>query len=174
MGEGTVSEGHVAAVDALQLGGPDPLDNVFEDDLPWCSFWDDENGASLKTDHVHEARKVELDWFRDHGVYDRRKISECLQHAGAKPIRLLWVDTNKGDDAKENCRSGLVVREKRYTEEDGRALLATSLFCAMLLHEGIRMLGSLMVTLLRSKREKTVANASLGHVTCSFLRNGTT
>ena len=114
MGEGTVSEGHVAAVDALQLGGPDPLDNLFDNELPWCSFWDDENGASLKTDHVNEARKVELDWFRDHGVYDRRKISECLQHAGAKPIRLLWVDTNKGDDAKENYRSGLVVREKRY------------------------------------------------------------
>ena len=32
--EGTVSEGHVTAMDVLQLGGPDPLEDLFEDDMP--------------------------------------------------------------------------------------------------------------------------------------------
>ena len=45
MGEGAVSEGHVSAVDMMQIGGPVPLEDVFEDGMPWYSFWSDANGG---------------------------------------------------------------------------------------------------------------------------------
>ena len=67
MEEGTVSEGHVAAVDALRPGGPVPLEDLSEDDIPWCSFCGDANGGWLKTDKVNQAREVELDWLHHHG-----------------------------------------------------------------------------------------------------------
>ena len=41
-----------------------------------------------------------MDWLPYHRVYVRRKISECLQHTAAKPIRLLWIDPSNGDDVK--------------------------------------------------------------------------
>ena len=70
MGEGTVREGHVTAVcDVLQLGGPVPLENLFDDDMPWYSFWDDANGGWLKTDQDNGARQVEMDWLHQHRVY---------------------------------------------------------------------------------------------------------
>ena len=45
-----------------------------------------------------KREKVELDWLHRHGVYVQHQASE---RTGAKPIRLLWIDTNKGDDVKE-------------------------------------------------------------------------
>ena len=60
MGEGTVNEGHVAAVDALQPRG--------EDDMPWYSVWGDVNDGWLNTIRVNEARQVKLDWLHHHRV----------------------------------------------------------------------------------------------------------
>ena len=45
-----VNEGHAAAEDVLQLGGPFPLKDLFEDDMRWYSFLDDVNGGWLKTE----------------------------------------------------------------------------------------------------------------------------
>ena len=61
MGEDTVSERHVAAVDVLQPDRPVPLEDHFEDDMLWYSFWDDVNGGWLKTDKVDEGSKVGLE-----------------------------------------------------------------------------------------------------------------
>ena len=66
---------------------------------------------------------------------------------------------------KENDRSRLVVGENRCKEAIGRALSATFLFSVMPTLEGIKMLGSLMVTMLRSKRDKPSASAILVHLT---------
>ena len=88
------------------------------------------NGRWLK---INDVRKVELDWLR-HGVHVRRKI----EHTGVKPIRLLWIDTNMGDDVKENYRSRLVVREKPHKGQGGRALLAMFLFSGMPPREDIQ------------------------------------
>ena len=107
------------------------LRDLFEDDMSWYSSSDDVNGGRLKTDEVKEARKIELDWLHHHGVHVRRQFSECLQRTGAKPTPLLWIDTNKNEDVKENYRSRLVVREMRYKGEDGPALPPTFLFSAM-------------------------------------------
>ena len=81
-------------------------------------------------------------------------MSECLQHSGAMPIRQLWIDTTKCDDVKQSYRSRLVAREKLYKGENGRALLASLVFSAVHPLEEIKMLGSLMVTMLRSRRGK--------------------
>ena len=63
---------------------------------------DDVNGGWLKTENANQARKVELDWLHHHGYYVERRISECLERTGANPLRLLWIDTNKGDDFRGN------------------------------------------------------------------------
>ena len=76
-----------------------------------------------------------------------------MQHAGAKPISLLWIDTNMDDDVKENCRSLVVIRESAASEK----LVARSLqrFCSVHCHLlKTKMLGSLMVTIFWSRREK--------------------
>ena len=74
---------------------------------------------------------------------------------------------------RENYRSRLVVREKRYEGEDGRALSATFLFSATLLLEGIKMLGSLMVTMSRSTQDKPLQMQFWDISRAHFLRNGT-
>ena len=66
---------------------------------------------------VNYARNVELDWLHMTQFTFDVDISECLQHTVAKPIRLLWVDTNKGDNAKENYPRRSVVHQKRTMEE---------------------------------------------------------
>ena len=65
----------------------------------------------------------------------------------------MWLDT-EGDEVKKNYRSRLVVRQQSHKGEDGRALVATFFFSAMLPREGIKMLGSLMVKMLPSQRHK--------------------
>ena len=45
MEEGTASDGHVTAVEALQPGGPVPQEDLFAMDVPWCSVWGDVNGG---------------------------------------------------------------------------------------------------------------------------------
>ena len=86
----------MATEDAQRPGGLAPLENLLVDDMPWYSFWDDVSGGRLKTDKVNEARRVELDWLHHHGVYVRRKITECLQHQCAKPMRLFVGRNEKG------------------------------------------------------------------------------
>ena len=65
-------------------------EDCFEDDMPWHSCY----GGWLKTDKVNAARNVDLDFASSR--------AECLQCTSAKPMGLLWIDTNKGDDVKGN------------------------------------------------------------------------
>ena len=91
-----------------------PIEPNIEDKF-W-EAWDDVNGGSLKPEKVQMARQAELEWLHQQKVYTKRKISECMEVTGKPPIRLLWIDTNKGDDENENYRSRLVVREKKSKE----------------------------------------------------------
>ena len=114
----------------------------------------------MRTVDVGQATSGELREKRRVGfvahdaVYVRRDISECSRHTVAKPIRLLWVDTNKGDNAKENYPLCLVVRQRRYHGADGRAFFVSFLVVVMALLEAITMFGSLMVTKLRNRRDE--------------------
>ena len=46
-----------------------------------------------------EARREELQYFKDMQVYQYATIDECRQATGRPPIGVRWVDTNKGDRA---------------------------------------------------------------------------
>ena len=91
---GQVSAGHERAMSAtrVQLGGLVLLEDFFEDHMPWYTFCDDVSG-----DQVNEARQVELDWLHPHAVCVRRSIYEFVERTGAKPVRLLWINTNESD-----------------------------------------------------------------------------
>ena len=52
------------------------------------------------------ARKLEIDFFKKHGVY--KKVS---RESWMKPITTRWIDTNKGDHQTRDYRARLVGRE---------------------------------------------------------------
>eukprot|EP00959_Pyramimonas_sp_CCMP1952_P025191 528422-Pyramimonas_sp.AAC.1 len=117
-------------------------------------YWDDVNGGWLDPAMVRKAREEEVGWLRRQEVYEKRTLKECLEVTGAKPIRLMWLDTNKGDNERPNYRSRIVVREKRGQGEEGRKLPAALLFSAMPPLEAVKMLGGLMVQNRSSERGK--------------------
>ena len=65
-------------------------------------------GKLLKRDKVIEARKIEMEYFRKMGVYEKIHRSKAR---GYKVITTRWVDTNKGVENEDNYRSRLVGRE---------------------------------------------------------------
>ena len=48
---------------------------------------------------------------RQRGVYERRPWGEARQKTGKVPIKLRWVDTNKGTESEPNYRSRIVAME---------------------------------------------------------------
>jgi len=48
---------------------------------------------------------------KQRGVYERRPWTEAKQKTGKAPIKLRWVDTNKGTEAEPNYRSRIVAVE---------------------------------------------------------------
>ena len=62
------------------------------------AVWDDVRGGWLETDRIKKAREEEMKFVRQRKVYDRMPWQEALQKTGKPPIKLRWVDTNKGDD----------------------------------------------------------------------------
>lgn len=69
--------------------------------------YDDVSGAKLEPSAVHAARKTEMGFFEDMGVYERSKI-----------IGPRWIDTNKGDSINPRIRSRLVGKEFRTGPDD--------------------------------------------------------
>eukprot|EP00959_Pyramimonas_sp_CCMP1952_P201814 4220142-Pyramimonas_sp.AAC.1 len=108
-------------------------------------YWDDVNGGWLDPVMVREARKCEVDWLRRQEVHEKRPLQECREVTRANPIKLFWIDTNKGDNERSNYRSRIVVREKRGKGEEGRSLPAALLFSAMPPLEAAKILSAGMV-----------------------------
>ncbi len=50
------------------------------------------------------ARKVEIESFKKHGVYEKAPIKECWEKTGKGPVGVEWVGTNKGDKEKPEYR----------------------------------------------------------------------
>ena len=44
-------------------------------------------------------------------VYEKRSMEECLEKPQKPPIKVKWVDRNKGDRQHMNVRSRLVVKQ---------------------------------------------------------------
>ena len=74
-------------------------------------FYDDITGELLDPKLVQEAIDEEIQTYRDHQVYRKTPIQECLDKTGKKPIKVRWVLVNKGDREHPEYRARLVAKE---------------------------------------------------------------
>ena len=73
---------------------------------------DDVHGGTLPPELVRVARALELGYLAKHGVYEYVSLTEARRR-GLRPIRMKWIDTNKGEHANPLVRSRLVCTEVR-------------------------------------------------------------
>ena len=73
--------------------------------------YDDVTGQELRPELMIKARRDEIKYFKDMGVYEKVNTQECWEATGTAPIATRWVDINKGDTASPNYRSRLVAKE---------------------------------------------------------------
>jgi hypothetical protein len=88
---------------------------------------------------VVAARAEEMVEFRKHGVYEKVQIEEGIAKTGKKPLKVRWVDINKGDDVTPEYRSILVAKEIKIDKR-------WDLFAATPPLEAKKMLFSMAVT----------------------------
>ena len=79
----------------------------------WLTFIDEISGKPLSAQLVVKAREEELFFAHRYHVWDVVDEAECWANTGAAPIGVRWIDINKGDEARPNYRSRLVVQEIR-------------------------------------------------------------
>ena len=72
-------------------------------------FWDEVSNKLLDKEGVIAARLDEIQQIRHHNVYEKVPLSECHQNTGKSPIKVKWVDINKGDEINKEYRSRLVA-----------------------------------------------------------------
>ena len=87
-------------------------------------FKDDLTGQVLKDELVHDARRIELDFFNRKGVWVKVPYEEARRRTGRPPITVRWVDTNKGDEVNENYRSRLVARQLKAHDHSDTSYFA--------------------------------------------------
>ena len=80
---------------------------------------DDVKGGRLPAEMVHAARKHELDYLRRREVYTYSTAAEARKVTGRPPIRLRWIDTDRGGLTERNIRSRLVCTEVRRKGTEG-------------------------------------------------------
>ena len=96
------------AINELINGDPHEKEALYD---PY-EFFDDVTGQSLDSDRAKEARKLEMQFFRNMKVYE--KVPRWMAaRDGCKVITTRWLDINKGDQQNPNYRSRLVGREIR-------------------------------------------------------------
>ena len=64
-----------------------------------------------RPDLVHAARQEELKVVDELGLWEIRPIAECIEVTGKKPVKVRWVDVNKGDDKTPNVRCRIVAKD---------------------------------------------------------------
>ena len=114
-----------------------PVGEDYEQEL--AEAWDDKVGQELDPEVVRKARALEMEWYRKMNVYEKRPIQECFRKTKKPPIKVKWVDHNKGDRQHINVRSRLVAKQISTGKEQG-------LFAAPPPLEALRMLPSATVT----------------------------
>jgi len=75
------------------------------------NFWDEMSGKALNHDEVIAARLDEIKQIHSHDVYEKVPIDLCWQVTGKAPVKVKWIDLNKGDDINHDYRSRLVAKE---------------------------------------------------------------
>ena len=91
-----------------------PSEALHEEDLRIA--FDDQSGEPLDPCKVRAARKEEIQYFKSMDVYEKVSLDECWKTTGNAPIRVKWVDINKGDSQNPNYRSRLVAMEFKKDE----------------------------------------------------------
>ena len=75
------------------------------------NFWDEVSGAQLNSEEVMAARLDEIKQLYSHEVYEKVPIQECWDSTGRAPVKVKWIDINKGDGVNHEYRSRLVAKE---------------------------------------------------------------
>ena len=78
-----------------------------------CEFYDDVSGVKLDHAMTVAARKLEIEFCRNRGVYTKIK-REPWMHV----ITTKWLDVNKGDADEPSVRCRLVGREIAKVKRD--------------------------------------------------------
>lgn len=132
----------------LKYGGPVPSqphfdfqDQGLQED--YAKFWDNISGEELPPQLVKKARREEIEWVRSINLYDKVPRAEA-DSKNIQPLKIRWVDVNKGDRQNYNVRSRLVGKELKAKTKG--SLLAHELFSAMPPWEMVKSLLSLLVS----------------------------
>ena len=88
-----------------------PSESLHEADGEGLVAWDDVSGQELDPKLMKAARREEIKYFKEMGVYDKVDIAEAWKATGKAPIAVRWVDINKGDSQSPLYRSRLVAKE---------------------------------------------------------------
>ena len=102
-------------------------------------------GAKLDPQKVFEAHRVEMEFMTTLNVWDVVPVDECWAETGRAPIGTRWIDQNKGDDARPDYRSRLVVQETRTSGTIAAGDIAAT-FAATPPLEALRLLASQVMT----------------------------
>ena len=81
------------------------INEVAFEEPQWKSYWDDLTGRELDRGMVEAARAEELAVVKKMQVWRKVRREECFQATGRPPIKLKWVDINKGDELHPKYRS---------------------------------------------------------------------
>ena len=94
---------------AMEMPTPhEDLEDLYEE----FDFIDDVTGKPLDHELASEARRLEIEFFRNMKVYE--KVARWrAQEAGGKVVTTRWIDINKGDMQNPNYRARLVGREMK-------------------------------------------------------------
>ena len=82
------------------------------------NYWDETSGRKLDTEEVQRARLEEINQIHEHKVYTKVPIEQCWTETGKGPIRVRWLDINKGDEVNREYRSRLVAMEIKRDKRD--------------------------------------------------------
>ena len=92
---------------------PIPPEEEHDQDCAVQEAMDDVTGYSLDPAKVREARREEIRYYKQMGVYTKVPIKECYDKTGQGPIGVRWVDVDKGKGNPEmqKYRSRLVAQQ---------------------------------------------------------------
>ena len=116
----------------------DPFEYMYQD----CEFHDDVHDRPLDRAMAIKARRTEIEYFKEMGVYTKVRREPWMHVISTK-----WIDTNKGDELHPNYRARLVGRELNLGKRDG-------LFAATPPLESLRMILSVCASNQSSMQEE--------------------
>ena len=82
-------------------------------ELEFPDVYDQVSGQLLDPKLVAKARADELGYVHRYHVYTKVPVQQCLDRAGKNPVKVKWIDINKGDHDHPDYRSRLVAMEIR-------------------------------------------------------------